>query len=119
MIGLLGSMVFAGWMMASLVIPRLADIHGRRWPVRLSIVSASILYFLVLLSKDIRLTIVLQFFIGVCCAGRYSTAYVYLSELMPVTCRTFACSMILLLDSSILIVHSAYFRFISKDWLPF
>ena len=119
MIGLLGSMVFAGWMFGSLFIPRLGDLYGRKWPVVWSLLVAALTYLGVILSSDLKLTIVLMFFFGTCCAGRYSTSYVYLSELMPSSNRTLACSATQFIDASTLILLSLYFRFMSKQWLPF
>jgi MFS family permease len=119
MIGLIGSMVFAGWMFGSLFVPRLGDLYGRKWPVRLSLICAVLSYVAIILSKDIKLIIGLMFVFGACCAGRYSTSYVYLSELMPAKNRTLACSATQFLDASTLILLTLYFRFLSKHWLPF
>lgn len=119
MIGLLGSMVFAGWMFGSLFIPRLGDLYGRKWPFLGSLLVAVIAYVSVILSSEIKLTIGLMFLFGACCAGRYSTCYVYLSEMMPAPNRTLACSATLFIDASTLILLTFYFRFVSKHWLPF
>jgi MFS family permease len=119
MIGLLGSMVFAGWMFGSLFIPRLGDLYGRKWPVVITLLVASLTYICVILSYNLKLTIGLMFLFGTCCAGRYSTSYVYLSELMPLSNRTLACSATQFIDASTLILLTLYFRFMSKEWLHF
>ena len=112
-------MVFAGWMFGSLFVPRLGDLYGRKWPVVCSLLLAVLSYISVILSNNLKLTIALMFLFGSCCAGRYSTSYVYISELLPVGNRTFICSATLFIDSGTLILLSIYFRFISKHWLPF
>jgi MFS family permease len=112
-------MVFAGWMFGSLFIPRMGDLYGRKWPFLISLFVAVLSYIAVILSDNIRLTIGLMFVFGTCCAGRYSTCYVYLSELMPENYRTITCSATQFIDASTLILLTIYFRFISKSWLPF
>ena len=90
LIGMIGSSMFAGWMAGSLFMPRLGDLYGRKWPFYLSLLVASVTYFSVLLTTDIKVQILNFFIMGVTQAGRYSMAHVYLQELMPVTWRTFA-----------------------------
>ena len=119
MIGLLGSMNFAGWMCSSLFIPRMGDIYGRKWPFISSLFVAALTYVGIIMSTDIRLTIGLMFIYGACCAGRYSTCYVYLSELMPANYRTLTCSATQFIEASNLIWLTLYFRFVTKNWLPF
>ncbi len=119
MIGMLGSMVFAGWMFGSLFIPRLGDLYGRKWPFLGSLLVAVLTYVCVILSSDLRLTIALMLIYGTCCAGRYSTCYVYFSEIIPAANRTLACSAVLFIDASTLILLTLYFLFVSKHWLPF
>jgi MFS family permease len=82
-VGLVGSSAFAGWTAACLIIPRLGDIYGRKWPVSISLLIATITHILIVVSTDWNMTVFLFFIFGGCCAGRYSTAFVYLSELMP------------------------------------
>jgi MFS family permease len=78
-----GSSAFAGWTCACLIIPRLGDLYGRKWPVWFSVLFAFISHKLIVLSKNMTLTICYFFVFGACCAGRYTTAYVYLIELIP------------------------------------
>jgi MFS family permease len=80
---MIGSSAFAGWTFASLIIPRLGDIYGRKWPVWISLLLAFISHTLIIVSKNLTWTIFLFFIFGACCAGRYSTAYVYMIELIP------------------------------------
>jgi MFS family permease len=70
-------------MAASLVVPRLGDLHGRKYPCWVSLIVALITHILLITSTNLKLSIGLFFIFGACCAGRYSTAYVYLCELMP------------------------------------
>ena len=70
--GMMGSIVFAGWCFASLFVPRLADIYGRRWPFIINMFVQAIIIALIIFSKDATYTTVLLFFIGMCAAGRWT-----------------------------------------------
>ena len=115
----MGSMQFAGWMVASLFVPRLGDVYGRKWPVHISVIVAFFIYLGVLLSNSLNLNIAFFFFFGACCAGRYQICYVYLSELTPVKYRTLVGSATQFMDAFTFILIAVYYRFISKEWLPF
>jgi len=81
-IGLIGSVVFFGWTLASLILPRLADIHGRRKPYLLIMVFQALILALLISSQSLVLTTLLMFFLGLCAVGRYTFAYIYLIEFM-------------------------------------
>ncbi len=82
-IGMVGSSGFAGWTVACLIIPRLGDFYGRKWPVFISLLVATVAHILIVLSDIWTWTVCLFFVFGGCCAGRYSTAFVYMSEMIP------------------------------------
>jgi MFS family permease len=97
----------------------LADLHGRKWPFYFSLVVALITHIGLVFSRNITNTIFLFFIFGGCCAGRYSICYGYLCELMPDKYKDYVGSFVQFSDASTFIVLVVYFRFISKDWLPF
>ena len=82
-IGMLGSAGFAGWMVSSIIVQRLADLYGRKWPFFISLVVGLITHIAIVFSRDIKTTIGLFFLYGACNAGRYAICYVYMGELMP------------------------------------
>ena len=82
-IGLIGSMQFVGWAIASIFIPRLADIYGRKWvyigSMTLQLLSMVATFF----STSIVTTIVIMFFLGFSSVGRCAITFLYLMELLP------------------------------------
>jgi MFS family permease len=116
---MLGSSAFAGWTFSCLLVPRLGDLYGRKWAVWVSLLVAFIAHLLILISKNLPWTIFLFFVYGACCAGRYSTAYVYLVELMPPKHRDAVGSFTQFADAGTFVCIPLYFIFITKNWLPF
>lgn len=75
---MLGSSQFIGWMLASLFIPRLGDLKGRKLPFISCMVVAAFVHVVILFTADINLMILLIFINGLTQAGRFSLAHVYL-----------------------------------------
>ena len=88
-IGMIGSSAFAGWMIASIIVPRYADLYGRKWPFYISLVVALFSHLAIVLSRNLETTILLCFIFGACNAGRYSICYSYMCELMPLKYRDY------------------------------
>jgi len=76
-------MYFAGWTVSCIFVPRLSDIYGRKWPMLISSLASVGIYTGLIVSRDLNLSIVLFFLLGLCCTGKSSTAYVYMLELVP------------------------------------
>lgn len=80
---LIGSMFFVGTFFGSFILPRAADIVGRK-PIFLAGLS---LYILVVIGlyfvKNLYTLYVLLFLGGISETGRYYVAYVYVVEMMP------------------------------------
>lgn len=70
------------------------------------------------MSTNLKWTIFLFFIFGACCAGRYSTAYVYLIEMVPSRHQNIAGSFSLFADAAVFVVVPLYFMLVSKDWIP-
>jgi MFS family permease len=80
-------------MFGSLFIPRLADLYGRKWPFYSTVVLSIPIYFGVIFSTNLNLTISLFFLWGVACCGKFQVNYVYIAEMMPIKYRTHAGSL--------------------------
>ena len=80
---LIGSMFFVGTFLGSFVLPRAADIYGRKplflIGVFLYIIVVTALYFV----KSLPVLYFLLFLGGISETGRYYVAYVYAIEFMP------------------------------------
>lgn len=116
-IGLIGSMQFIGWMVASFFIPRLADIYGRKYIVIGSIFLQLCSFIGLFLSRSAITTIVMMFFMGFAGAGRCSICFLYLLELLPQTKQTLTGTILQLNNGLIPIWMSIYFWTISKNWV--
>jgi MFS family permease len=82
-IGLIGSMFFAGWAVSATILPRTADIYGRKRVYLFAMIGHLIFYLGEILSRNIKLTTGLQFFLGAMSVGRATVGYLYTLELVP------------------------------------
>jgi len=64
MLGMPGSAQFLGWMLASMFVPRLGDLYGRKMPFITCVFAAAFLYLAVLFTTDYNVIIVIFFFSG-------------------------------------------------------
>jgi MFS family permease len=118
-IGLLGSSFFAGMTVLVVIVTRLGDVIGRKWPTNVSTVIAIPITVGLLFSKNLTLTIVLLFFFGATCPGREHVPFTYMCELVPERHRQIIGSVLLFADATTIGLIAVYFRFISKQWLYF
>lgn len=112
-------MYFVGWATASLFLPRLADIYGRKKFFLISMTAFCCLYIAIVASKNIDLTIVLFGFLGICSVGRETICYLFLMELTPKKYQTMFGSITCAWGSLLMVWESLYFMFISKQWLGY
>ena len=76
-------MYLFGWSVGCLWIPRLGDVYGRKYPFLISAGISIFIHLGLILSKNISLTMVLFFIIGLCTPGKSNIGYVYMLELVP------------------------------------
>ena len=81
-IGLMGTMLFLGWMTSCMIVPRLSDIYGRkRFFLGFQIVQISAiiaLYF----STSVFQALAILFMLGFSGVGRSPIVYIYLMEML-------------------------------------
>jgi MFS family permease len=82
-VGLIGSLYFFGITSSTFVIPRLSDIFGRKLIYHGSMMGHFVVYGIIILSRNLTLTIVMMFFFGFFSLGRASIGYIYMQELLP------------------------------------
>ena len=111
-VGLLGSLYFLGIAVSTFVIPRLSDIFGRKLSYHASMVGHLIAYGVILLSRNLTLTIVMMFFFGFFSLGRASIGYIYMQELLPTRQQTAAGTTVQVLAGAIPIFCCLYFYLI-------
>lgn len=82
-IGLIGSSLFIGWAAGAVVLPRLADLYGRKIVFIVSMIIQTISLVGFFFSRNIDLTTACMFVLGVSSTGRCAISYLYMMELLP------------------------------------
>ena len=81
-IGLLGTMLFLGWMTSSIMVPRLSDIYGRK-KFFLGFHVMQVLAILAMLyTTSISSAFVILFMLGFSGVGRSPIVYIYIMEML-------------------------------------
>ena len=78
--GVLGMNIFLGWTIASLFIPRIADLFGRKPTFVTCMIFHLASLLLLIFSRSYEVTATSLFFIGMCSVGRWTVGYIYLLE---------------------------------------
>lgn len=113
---MIGSAYFAGYSVSCLIVPRLADIYGRRLPYIVSSCIQFFVYLGIFFSRDSLMTIALILIFGFCGAGRSGIGYLYLLEMMPSDWKTMVGTLTHSVNSCTFIFSALYFWQLSKDW---
>ena len=117
LIGFLGAFFFIGFAISSAIIPRIADLYGRKriytFAMVVNLVFGIFLYF----SKSIHFSIFSFFFIGVSSGGRVVVGTMYINEFLPEKYQSFVIALLLAIDAAQLLVEAIYYHFF-RDWEP-
>jgi MFS family permease len=115
-IGLQGSAYFIGFMISSLVVPRISDkFYGRRNVYLPSMIFCTILYVMIYLSSSIYINIFYFLCIGLCAAGRVCVGLAYMNEFVPRKYHNLTTT-ILNLGDSFIMLYQALFYVYAPDW---
>ena len=112
---MLGSIYFAGYSIACFIIPRIADIYGRKYIVVVSLWIQLIIIIGITVSKNFFLTLGFMFFFGTVSVGRSTVNYLYLLELVPKERKVFIGTLINAINECTYIFSSLYFKYVSKE----
>jgi MFS family permease len=116
-IGMIGSLLFAGLLLGSILITRLADIYGRKW-ILVGLVFVSTLAVLVInLTTSIYTLYTFIFIFGMTAASRFTICYVYALELVSSKYESFYGMFSMIFDSLPMIFFGFYFYYF-KDMNP-
>lgn len=81
-IGLMGTMLFLGWMTSSMIVPRLSDIYGRkRFFLGFQVLQVSAIIALYM-STSVYQALAILFVLGISGVGRSPIVYIYLQEML-------------------------------------
>ena len=115
-IGLIGSMYFAGFAISCLIVPPLSDKHGRKKPYVLSLTVQLLAYILIFFSKNIWITILGYLIVGLCAGGRVATGTAYENEYVPYKYQALVIGVIGVGDASTMLFQAIYYWFL-PNWL--
>ena len=118
-LGMLGSVVFIGWVLTLPWIPRLSDMYSRKKFFIFGMVVDWLMFVAMFLTRSINWMIVITFVFGLMTTFRVNIGFVYMMELMPKSKQTFYATFYNIVDGSNLLTGTIYFWFISKDWIYF
>jgi MFS family permease len=113
---MIGSAYFAGYSLSCLIVPRLADLYGRRLPYLVSSWFQFFVYIAIYFSKSSLMTTALILVFGFCGAGRSGVGYLYLLELVPATWKSLVGTLVHSINSFTFVWSAYYFWYLSKDW---
>lgn len=80
---LIGSMFFGGTFVGSFILPRMADIYGRKPLFLLGLALYICVVIALFFANSLGMLYALMFLGGISETGRYYVAYVYCVEMMP------------------------------------
>ena len=81
-IGLLGTMVFLGWMLASILVPRLSDMYGRKYFFLGFMIMQNLAITALFWIQNVKTAYIALFMLGFSGVGRSPILYIYLMELL-------------------------------------
>lgn len=82
-VGLIGSCIYIGWSASSFILPRVADIIGRKPVFCLSMLIQTIAFIGLFFTSNIYVAYFFMFLFGVASVGRTSISFLYLMEVLP------------------------------------
>lgn len=118
-IGWLGSSFFVGWIATLFVLPRLADLYGRKWIWRLGMIVQLASYTVIMLTHNVNVMIAAIGVIGACNTARVNVGFIVMLEFLPEEKHALVGSSVWITESFVNIVGVLYFTFMSKNWYWF
>ena len=117
--GLFGSLFFSGGVIASLILPRLSDIYGRRMISISGIFLHIIAGAIIVTSSNLNISLAANFCMGLAMAGRIFVGWVWMAEHMRAIDIPFVTSVMFSIDALCIFDAAIWFQYISKDYTYF
>lgn len=115
-IGLIGSFYFAGVALSCIMIPRLGDKYGRKTVMTTTLLITLALYPAANLTSNIGVIYAMYFYLGMGTIGRYSVAFVLLTESVPKKHQMIAGSVLAMGDNVATLYDTFFLRYIGNDF---
>ena len=116
LIGLFGSLFFAGFMLGALCITPLADKFGRKTIVLISHVGSISGFVVMGVWHNLYARYVGVFIVGLWCSPRGGNSFILMHESVPEKYQPWVFSALSANEAVTLIWGTVYFYYISKDW---
>jgi MFS family permease len=110
---------FIGQILGSVGLARIPDLFGRKWPIVYALAAQLPIYIATILSKNYYLSTVLAFLFGFLNVGIYNGGWINICEYTHGKWKNRLCLILLIADSTTVILSAFYFKFISNQWLYF
>lgn len=94
----------------------IADKIGRKWIVTLTVLVQFMCHAVMIFTHSIGVTIAMSCVNGVCCVGRNTIAYVYMTEFLTPENATWAAMAFNVVDGSTGLWVALYFRYVDTHW---
>ena len=107
--GLIVSLWFAGWVMTLPVVPRLADIYGRKRLVSISPICNLLLLCALFACHSFNVMLGISLCFGLLTSIRLTIGYIYIMELFPQRAQNLVGTLWICLDGLIMLVAALYF----------
>ena len=116
---MINDIFYLGQVLGCILIARVPDLYGRKWPFLISIAVQLPIYIALLFSTNLDLTIFLSFFMGFLHIGIYNGGYINVCEYVDKPWKNHVCTILLVLDMLSAIMVGVYFHYVSRNWVWF
>jgi MFS family permease len=110
-------MFFAGAFIGSLILPRLADLYGRRPIYLFGLCLYALTAITYPLSRSLQINFALIFLGGISESARYYVGFVYLQEMVPKHIQTYTGLSIFIVHAIAKICYDLFFYKVTKNWM--
>ena len=118
-IGFIASSIYLGWFITLMIVPRIADVCGRRTIMILGNVLIWIIFPLLVSARNYNVLIACLFTMGLLSTIRIQVSIIYMLENMPKASVSMTMTLLFALEAVLMIFSATYFTWISKEtfWL--
>ena len=118
-IGFIASSVYLGWFITLMIVPRIADVYGRKNIVIIGSLLTWIVFPVLVAARNYHILIGCLFTMGLLSTIRIQVGIIYMLENMPKESVSMAMTLLFSLESATAIFAATYFTWISKEtfWL--
>jgi MFS family permease len=104
----ISSVYYLGEILGCIMIARVPDLFGRKWPLAITNAIQFPVYVSVILSRNLDFTICLAFLMGVLRIGIYNGAYINICEYVQTKWKNHVCTALLAFDMLSVILVGFY-----------